>query len=88
MCQVCDLGYGPRGILISSLPAYMLIEEQVTRVSISDKGVLKRKQETQSMISIGMSGNQIKKSENIYPKHQGIWVKLVRDFKTYRDLLE
>ena len=50
----------------------MLIEEKVTRVSISDKGVLKSKQETQSMISIGMSGNQIKKSENIYPKHQGI----------------
>ena len=57
-------GYGPWGILISSLPAYMLIEEKVTRVSIPDKGVLKRKQETQSIISIGMSGKQTNKQKN------------------------
>ena len=63
MCQACDLGYGPWGILISSLPAYMLIEEKVTRVSIPDKGVLKTKQETQSIISIGMSGKK-KKQKN------------------------
>ena len=41
----------------------MLIEEKVTRVSIPDKGVLKRKQETQSIISIGMSGKK-KKQKN------------------------